>query len=73
MNQRQAIVLAMRVRPGWLPRRKASDLACAVHGFFSLNLWRIKNPRMAWFSFRVTAHFRYGFPMPAMPPHSIEA
>ena len=72
MNQRQAIVLAMRLRPAWLPRRKAFDLAYSIHGFFSLNLWRIKNPRMAWFAARVRWHYAYGLPMPAMPPHSIE-
>lgn len=72
MNQRQSIVLAMRIRPRWLSRRKAFDLACAIHGFFSLWAWRVRNPRMGWFAFRVTLHYSHGFPMPTVPPYSRE-
>ena len=73
MNQRQAIVIAMRFRPRTVSRRKWSDLTCRIHAVISNNVWRIQNPRMAWFAIRVTWHFRYGLPMPPMPAHSIEA
>lgn len=71
MNQRQAIVLAMRIRPRAVRRRTWANLAAEIHGIISNNVWRIRNPRMAWFALRVRWHFAYGLPMPAMPPHRI--
>ena len=73
MNQRQAIVLALRVRPGFVRRRTWVNLAVSIYDPIRLAIWRIANPRMAWFSARVTWHYRYGLPMPPMPPHAVEA
>lgn len=64
MNQRQAIVLAMRIRPAWLSRRKCFDLACCVHSFFSNLTYPFRDPRMWWFGRRLGLHFRFGFPRP---------
>ena len=72
MNQRQAIVFAMRLRPRFVRRRQMAHLACWIHGICSRTVWRIRNPRFAWFSYRVTLHYRYGLPMPAKPPYEIK-
>ena len=73
MNQRRAVVLAMRVRPPGISRRQAHDLACWIHGIAARFCWRIANPRFAWFAARVRWHYAYGLPMPAKPPYGITA
>ena len=73
MNQRQAIVFAMRLRPRFVRRRRMADLACWIHGICSNTLWKIRNPRFAWFCYRVRLHYSWGFPLPPTPPHRIEA
>jgi hypothetical protein len=73
VNQRQAIVLAMRIRPGFVRRRTWSNLTVAIYDPIRRMIWRVANPRMAWFAARVHWHYAYGFPMPAMPPHQIAA
>lgn len=73
MNQRQAIVIAMRFRPRQVPRRKWSQLTVSIYDPIRLMIWRIQNPRFAWFAFRVRCHYQFGLPMPPMPPHEIRA
>lgn len=73
MNQRQAVVLAMRVRPPGISRRQAHDLACSIYGVISRFVWRVTNPRFAWFAARVRWHYAYGLPMPKKPAYSIPA
>lgn len=71
MNQRVAIVLAMRIRPRFVRRRTWANLAAGIHGIISTNVWRVRNPRFAWFAARVRWHYAYGLPMPAKPPYVI--
>ena len=72
MNQRQAIVLAMRFRPRWVRRRTWANVAANSFDFCNRQVWRVRNPRFAWFAARVRWHYAYGLPMPAKPPHSVE-
>lgn len=65
MNERQLVVLAMKVRPRWLSRRKAADLALSIYRPIRYAMWAAANPRFAWFAARVRWHYRYGLPMPA--------
>lgn len=64
MNQRQAIALAMRVRPAWLSRRKCFDLACDLHAFCCKLTFPFRDPRLWWFCRRLDLHLRFGFPRP---------
>lgn len=64
MNERQVFMLAMRLRPRWLSRRKAGDLALTIYRPFRYSAWAIKNPRFAWWAARVRWHYDYGLPMP---------
>lgn len=73
MNQRQAIVLAMRLRPRRVRRRTWARLTVAIYDPIRLAIWRIQNPRMAWFAYRVHLHYRWGFSLPPSPPYCIEA
>lgn len=72
MNQRQSIVFSMRLRPRFVRRRRMADLAVRIHGICSNTLWTIRNPRFAWWCYRVRLHYRWGFPMPADWVHAIE-
>lgn len=65
MNQRQAIVLAMRVRPRAVRRRTWARLTVSIYDPIALAIWRARNPRMAWFDARVRWHYSFGWPMPA--------
>ena len=73
MNQRQAIVLAMRFRPRAVRRRTWARLTVSIYDPICLAIWRIRNPRMAWFAVRVDLHYRWGFPLPPLPPYRIAA
>ena len=72
MNQRQAIVLAMRIRPGSIRRRTWANLTVSIYDPIRRAIWCMANPRFAWFAARIRWHYAYGLPMPAMPPHEIE-
>lgn len=65
MNERHVVVIAMKLRPRWLPRRKAADLALSIFRPVAYVAWAIRNPRFAWFAKRVRWHYAYGLPMPA--------
>ena len=65
MNERQAAMLALKLRPRWMSRRHAMDLGVSIIRPIRYCAWAIENPRMAWFAKRVAWHYDYGLPMPA--------
>lgn len=72
MNERDLALLAIRIRPRWISRRRALNLAVRVHRPFASIAWAMREPRLWWFCRRMGLHRRFGLPMPAKPPYRVE-
>lgn len=72
MTQIQFLAVWWRLRPRNFNRSKWFIAGCRIHAAFSNTLWSIRNPRFAWWCYRVRLHYRWGFPMPADWVHAIE-
>lgn len=64
VNERQAAMVALKLRPRWMSRRRAMSVGVSIIRPIRYCAWAIKNPRFAWFAKRVHWHYRYGLRMP---------
>ena len=70
MTQIEFLRLWVRIKPAQVKRRAWHHLGMQVHTAISNTAFAFREPRCWWFCRRVSWHYRYGFPMPPMPPKS---
>ena len=73
MTQIEFLRVWFRIKPAQVKRRTWHRLGMQTESFIGAIGFAFREPRCWWFCRRISMHYRFGFPMPAMPPFSIDA